>query len=160
VVHECQCLALGLEAGDDLFGVHPSLNELQRDHAFDRLGLLGHPHRAHAAFADLLQQLVGADYNARVLGSRWFGRDGNGRFEKVGGTSMLGKEPIDALTPRNISLTRLSKERIPFLQIRSFERFGENGLFVHVCVSCRSAPTAQISAMPVAKLRTLFSNFR
>ena len=34
----------------------------------DRLGLLGHEDDAHAAFADLLQQLVGADHRAGALG--------------------------------------------------------------------------------------------
>ena len=42
----------------------PGLDQLERDQALDRLGLLGHPDRAHAAFADLLQQLVAASQNA------------------------------------------------------------------------------------------------
>ena len=61
MVHQGQGLALGLEAGEDLAAVHAGLDELQRDRAPDRLGLLGHVDRAHAAFADRLQQLVGAD---------------------------------------------------------------------------------------------------
>ena len=36
----------------------------------DRLGLLGHPDRAHAAFADLLEQLVRADHACRALRDR------------------------------------------------------------------------------------------
>ena len=39
----------------------PGLDELDRDQPLDRLGLLGHPDRAHAALADLLQQLVAAE---------------------------------------------------------------------------------------------------
>jgi hypothetical protein len=34
----------------------------QRHQTLDRLGLLCHPHRAHAALADLLEQLVRADH--------------------------------------------------------------------------------------------------
>ena len=61
VVHQGQRLPLGLEAGDDLLGVHARLDDLQGHLAAHRLGLLGHVDDAHAAFADLLQQLVGAD---------------------------------------------------------------------------------------------------
>ena len=70
VVHHGQGLALGLEAGDDLAAVHPRLDDLQRDAAADGLGLLGHVDDAHAALADLLEQLVGADAGARSLGDR------------------------------------------------------------------------------------------
>ena len=64
MVHHRQGLPLGLEAGDDLPRVHARLDDLQRDGPLDRLGLLGHEHDAHAAFADLLQQLVRADDRA------------------------------------------------------------------------------------------------
>ncbi len=53
MIHQGEGLALGLEAGDDLFRVHAGLDELDCDQSLDRLGLLGHPDRAHAAFADL-----------------------------------------------------------------------------------------------------------
>ena len=46
--------------------VHARLDDLQGDRALDRLGLLGHVDDAHAAFADLLQQLVGADRPCRA----------------------------------------------------------------------------------------------
>jgi hypothetical protein len=78
VVHQSQGLALGLEAGDDLAGVHAGLDDLEGDLAVHGLALLGHPDLAHAAFADLLQQLVGADDGAGDLArSGWL--DGNGR---------------------------------------------------------------------------------
>jgi hypothetical protein len=69
VVHQGQRLPLRLEASNDLFGVHAGLDELQRHQALDRFDLLGHPHRAHAAFADRLNQLVRADDMARLLGA-------------------------------------------------------------------------------------------
>ena len=75
MVHHRHGLPLGLEAGDHLPRVHARLDDLERDRALDRLGLLGHEHHAHAAFADLLQQLVGADDGAGALGNwplnRW-----------------------------------------------------------------------------------------
>ena len=62
VVHERERLALGLEAGNDLLGVHAQLDDLERDLALHRLGLDGLPHRPHAALADLLQQFVAPDH--------------------------------------------------------------------------------------------------
>ena len=38
--------------------VHARLDHLERDLALHRLGLLGHEDDAHAALADLLQELV------------------------------------------------------------------------------------------------------
>ena len=55
MVHQRQGLALGLEAGDDLPGIHAGLDDFQRHFALDRLGLFGHINCAHAPFADLLQ---------------------------------------------------------------------------------------------------------
>ena len=64
MVHHCQGLPLGLEAGDDLPAVYPRLDDLQSDLALDGLRLLGHEDGAHAALPDLLQELVGADDGA------------------------------------------------------------------------------------------------
>ena len=50
--------------------VHARLDDLQRHLAADGLRLLGHVDDAHAPFADLLQQLVGADDRAGALGDR------------------------------------------------------------------------------------------
>ena len=69
MVHQRQGLPLGLEAGDDLLGVHAQLDDLEGDLRRDRLGLLGQADLAHAAFAELLQQAVGADL-LPVAGSR------------------------------------------------------------------------------------------
>ena len=72
MIHHGQRLPLGLEAGDDLLGVHAQLDDLERDAAAHRLGLLGDIDHAAAAFADLLQQLVAANGLADgfVLGVR------------------------------------------------------------------------------------------
>ena len=45
----------------------PGLMIFERHAPLDRLVLLGHVDDAHAAFADLLQQLVGADLRAGLL---------------------------------------------------------------------------------------------
>src|SRR5579864_660187 len=67
MIHQGQRLALSSEAGEDLAAVHARLDELQRDRPPYRMGLLGHVDRAHAAFADRLQELVGADDRAEAL---------------------------------------------------------------------------------------------
>ena len=87
MVHQCQRLPFGLEASQHLLRVHPGLDHLNGHPTVDGFLLLGHPDRAHAAFADLFEQLVGADDGAGLLG-RWrlvpgrarlrFGRRGNG----------------------------------------------------------------------------------
>ena len=61
MVHQRQGLALGLEAGHDLLGVHALLDDLQGDRAADGLGLLGLEDLAHAALADHADQVVGPD---------------------------------------------------------------------------------------------------
>jgi hypothetical protein len=61
MVHERQGLSFRLEPGDDLARVQPRLDDLEGHLALDRVHLLGHEDRPHAAFADLLQQFVRAD---------------------------------------------------------------------------------------------------
>ena len=66
VVHHRQRLPLRFEARDDLARVHAELDDLQRHAPRHRLHLLRHPHRAEAALADLLEELVGT--NAKACG--------------------------------------------------------------------------------------------
>jgi hypothetical protein len=99
VVHQGQGQPLGLEPRDDLTGVHPGLDELDRDQSLDRLGLLGHPHGAHAALADRLDQLVGADYSAGSFGGRW-PVDGGGRA----GVSAFGELAVPGGADLPVSL--------------------------------------------------------
>ena len=70
MVHEGQGLALGLEAGNHLGGVHAELDHLEGDPAPDGLGLFGHVHDAGAALADLFEQLVSAYTVAGLLDDR------------------------------------------------------------------------------------------
>ena len=75
VVHQRQGLAFGLEPGDHLLRVHPRLDDLEGHPSCDRLLLLGHVDDAHAAFANLLQQLVGTDAGAGAFAGeagRWW----------------------------------------------------------------------------------------
>ena len=73
MVHQRQRLAFGLEAGDDLLGVHAQLDDLERDATTHWLLLLGHVHHAEGAHADLLEEFEGADFVARLFG------DGHGK---------------------------------------------------------------------------------
>jgi hypothetical protein len=70
VVHQRQGLALGLEAANDLFGIHAQLDDLERDAATDRFFLVRHVHDTATAFANLLQEFVAADVIAGLLWGR------------------------------------------------------------------------------------------
>src|SRR5207302_1373363 len=70
---EGQGLPLLLEAGDDLAAVHAGLDQLQGHPALDGLRLLGQEDGAHAALADLLQQLVRADHRSGAFGAGFIG---------------------------------------------------------------------------------------
>jgi hypothetical protein len=61
MIHHRQRLAFRFEAGDDLFGVHPQLDHLQRHPAAHWFLLFGHIDQATAALADLLEQFIMAD---------------------------------------------------------------------------------------------------
>src|SRR5208282_5670811 len=99
VVHHGQGLPLGREAGQNSLGVHARLDDLHGDGAFYRFGLQGHKHDAHAAFADLFDELVAADGLAGFLSDGTVvGGVGRGRglqealgaftFAKQGGNSL------------------------------------------------------------------------
>ena len=70
VIHHRQRLALLLEAGDDLAGVHAELDDLERHAPLDRRALLGHVDRAEAALAEELQDPVRSDLRAEAVGRR------------------------------------------------------------------------------------------
>ena len=48
-------------------GIHTGLDDFECDAAAHRAGLLGHEDQAHAAFADLLKELVRTDQRAGFL---------------------------------------------------------------------------------------------
>ena len=64
MIHQGQGLPLGFEPRHHLARVHAGLDDLQGHFAADGLPLRRHVHDAHAPFANLLQQLVGADPGA------------------------------------------------------------------------------------------------
>ena len=74
VIHERECLALGLETSHHLLGVHARLDDLDRHPAPDRFELLGQPDLAHAALADDLEKPVRPDTSGPV--SLTVGADG------------------------------------------------------------------------------------
>jgi hypothetical protein len=140
VVHHRQRLPFGLEAGDDLPAVHTRLDDFQGDFALDGLGLLGHPDDAHSAFADLLQELVGADHRARMFAD-WFIEGGAASrarsFAWAGSaqeTARLGvgaEKFFDALAKALIAGASLVKVACALRRRRKFERGRENVEFVH-----------------------------
>ena len=114
MIHQSDGLAFGLEAGDDLFGVHAQLDDLEGDAAADRHFLLGHPDAAHAAFTDFLEQLVPTDAIPSFLGERlnqWLvghrrGFDGYIRIDGIDGLHRASQDDFDALEQGVIICTR------------------------------------------------------
>ena len=135
VVHQGQRLPLGLEAGDDLPGVHARLDQLDGDQALDRLGLLGHPDAAHAAFADLLDELVRADHRAGAFRDRLVivGRiqDCGAALEETVARLVCLEQPFDPCPQELITGTRLVEIGGPLGGIVNFQRRDENGSFGH-----------------------------
>ena len=68
MVHNGERLPLGLEAGDDLLGVHPQLDDLQRHPAADGSLLVGQVDLAKSTFADAFDEFVAIDNGAWPLG--------------------------------------------------------------------------------------------
>jgi hypothetical protein len=100
MLHQRQRVLLRREASDHLPAVHPGFDEFQRDHAPDRVRLLGHVHGAHASFADLLEELVRADRRAGLFVSCRFKHDrsaGDGRrFQKAADLHVRAEQSLDS----------------------------------------------------------------
>ena len=155
MVHHCQGLPFGLEAGDDLSGVHAWLDDFQSDLAANRRMLLGHEDDAKAALAELLQQLVRADDRTRAffqaqavplvgcgLGDISLGGIGRWRLQKVAPALVLLQQPFDPLTQDRIAGTRLVEPGRTFGWVFLFQRLGENCLFQHDGRSRSGLPAA------------------
>ena len=110
VIHHRQRLALLLEAGDHLLGVHPQLDDLERDPARHRLALVGEEHRAEAAGADLFDQGVAAEDRAGSLGGAGRGSERARRYS--GGGLVRG---IELRRPVRGRLSALDAQRSRFL---------------------------------------------
>ncbi len=97
MIHKGQGLPLGLKASDDSLRVHAGFDELDRHEPFDRLLLLGHPHRTHAALADLFDQLVQADDGAGGFSERFIdGVDPGGGVQKGIGVVMRPEQALQS----------------------------------------------------------------
>ena len=106
VVHHGESLALRLEARDHFAGVHPGLDQLERDAAAHRFFLLRQPDLAHAAFPDSLEQVIAANHRPQTTFIQGRGRVSVEAFfgRHVYKTPLCGKclrnsiHPIRALT--------------------------------------------------------------
>src|SRR5438034_6971376 len=67
VVHQRQCLPLGLKPGDHALRIHSRLDDFQSDPPADRCLLFGHVNHSASAFTNLLQQLVMANAVTRFF---------------------------------------------------------------------------------------------
>src|SRR5579862_8286346 len=66
MIHQCECLTLGIEPSDRFPRSHTRLHKLQGDAAADRIRLFRQPDLAHAALANPLEQTVGTEWFARA----------------------------------------------------------------------------------------------
>ena len=132
MVHQRQRLPLGLEAGDDLLGVHAQLDDLEGHAPPDRLALLGHPDHAEAAFAELLEKLVAADdraefFRKRLVKRRWMELISSCPHEAAGFVMRI-KQRLDA-SAKLVVGTGLQQEGFPFRWIGSGNRLVEEAPF-------------------------------
>ena len=136
MVHHGQRLALGLEAGDDLPGVHAEPDDLEGDAPADRLLLLGHVDHTAAALADLLEQLVAADPGldsglrrrecAGPGGVRPVGH--RRRFQKVADFLVDAQKRLNPLEEFGVTAACLL-QIVPPLRHRQRERGGKQSFF-------------------------------
>ena len=138
VIHQCQRLPLGLEPGDNLPRVHAELDHLQGHLTFYRLLLLGHPHRAAAALANLFDQFVAADHGAGRFGRRGPARGGVRHFlparrwrslQKVARGLVRPQQRFDPQLQLNGLAAGLADKCRP-LRHRQRQRCGEKLLFL------------------------------
>jgi hypothetical protein len=132
MIHQRQRLPLGLEAGDHLPRVHSGLDELERDQPLDRLLLLGHPDRAHAPFADVLQQLVRADLCAGFFRNRLVG-GGRGNLndwllQEFASSEIVHDQLFHLCAQARSVLASSVQKRFPFLGRGNRDGCGENRL--------------------------------
>ena len=120
MIHHGQCLALGFEAGNDRLRVHPQFDDLEGDPPAHRFLLLGHIDHAHAAFADLLEELVAANDGTRAFVRPGVQQDGLGlpptlaRFQEVNFSRVVkGREQL--VNPSaQVPILATGAEKIPF----------------------------------------------
>ncbi len=136
MVHHGQGLPLGLEAGDDLAAVHARLDDLEGDLALDGMRLLGHEDGAHAALADLLQQLVRADDRARRFLGRLSrgGRAARSRFEERPQPLLMPQEVLDFAAQCVVAAAGRCQVGLAFVPCGDFRRSQENGFRFAVVV--------------------------
>jgi hypothetical protein len=127
VVHQGQRLPLRLKTRDDLGGIEAALDELDGDAALHRLGLLDHPDRPHAAFAQFLQELVRPQVQAGGFGQwrrggvaivppagRWIAgsRADKGLLQEVAALLVGLQQVFDVLTQGSIAAAGVLEEGI------------------------------------------------
>src|SRR5262249_27460146 len=142
VVHEGEGLALGLEPGYHLLGVHARLEHLQGDLAANGPILLGQEDDAEAALADLLHELVRPDDSPWAFGDRQF-RDRDRRawqalprisvgaqlnrrmFQQAAGVSEGPQQDLDALAKRGVAAALPIEPGGAFDRVRGLQRGDE-----------------------------------
>ena len=150
MVHECQGLALGLEAGDHLPGVHAGLEDLEGHLAADRLLLLGHEHQAEAPLADLFQQLVGTDDRAGTFGTGLVSCDVLllGPAQESARILMCPQQLLDTRTQGRVGPARLFEKAPELVGALAVQGFEKDRLGIGLCVAHGRSPIMFRYSMP------------
>jgi hypothetical protein len=102
VVHKGQRLAFSFEPGDNLFGIHPQLDDLEGDAPANQRCLLGHINNAATAFAELLENLIVTDCFRRLIRVIRFDPDAGVARTRTGRSERGGQEASRAKPLRGI----------------------------------------------------------
>jgi hypothetical protein len=111
-------------------GVHAQLDDLEGHLAADGLRLLGHVDDRHAAFADLLQELVATNDGAGAFRERRLvrpeARAEGRRIEKLAGLLVGQQKRFDLATQLGVIAARVIQIRSPLHPGSAVERFEED----------------------------------
>ena len=104
VVHQGERLPLGFEALDHLLGIHPGLDDLERDLSLDGLGLLREVDDAEAPLTERVDQGVLRDGIPHLRISRRLAGEMLGGGTGVGSQHRLHLDPLGTREPRLVEV--------------------------------------------------------
>ena len=116
MLHQCQRLPLGFEAGDHLPRIHAGLDDLDGDAPPNRRLLLGQVDDAEAALAKRFQQPIRAKDRSRSFSDRRLGEQADRRlFQKGTGSEVIVDQFFQFTAQSGIGAARLIEKGGPFL---------------------------------------------
>jgi len=146
MVHECQRLPCGLKPGDDLFGIHPQLDDLDGDATTQGLSLFSSPDRTEAALAEFFEELIvtddGADaFSVGTFSERARRSDANSLRKKTPGLFVRGDESFNPSPQGSVARAGTGQERGTLVRLKLQrlveQRFGRRAVGLLVLFDSR-----------------------